>query len=79
MDMWKDTTTLFTQLHSGSDSSGPVLGAGILSLGMGDLARMVAGMRAIDTEKAGDAAMAVAKFGRFFAGELWDRFASAAK
>src|SRR5579859_6624548 len=31
-DMWKATTTLYTQLHLGADSSGPVIGAGILTL-----------------------------------------------
>jgi cholesterol oxidase len=73
-DMWKDTTTLYTQLHQGSDRSGPVIGAGILSLGPTDLARMVAGMRATGATNPGDSAKVVARFGRFFAGELWDRY-----
>ena len=29
-DVWKDTTTLYTQLHEGKDKRGPVVGAGII-------------------------------------------------
>ncbi len=27
-DLWKDTTTLFTRLHTGRDAAGPVIGGG---------------------------------------------------
>ena len=36
-DLWKDTTTLYTKLHEGKDSSGKVVGAGVLTLGAADL------------------------------------------
>ena len=30
-DLWNDTTTLYTRLHEGSDASGKVIGAGVLT------------------------------------------------
>jgi hypothetical protein len=35
--LWGETTTLYTTLHEGSDSTGKVVGAGTLSLGVGAL------------------------------------------
>jgi len=74
-DLWKDTTTLFTQLHRGTDKTGPVVGAGVLTLGVVELAKMVSGMHAIDADSVGAKAEALAKFGKFFAGELWEQYA----
>src|SRR5262249_48356392 len=44
LDVWKDTTTLYTRLHDGTDANAPVVGAGILSLGVGDLLKMLTTM-----------------------------------
>ena len=35
-DLWADTTTLFTRLHKGTDATGPVIGSGVLTLGVDD-------------------------------------------
>ncbi len=75
-DLWKDTTTLFTRLHQGTDASGPVVGAGVLGLGIPDLGKLVSTMRATDAEGVSEKARAVAAFGRFFLGELWDSYAA---
>lgn len=75
-DLWADTTTLYTRLHRGSDTSGPVVGAGVLSLGLAELARLVSTMRATDAGSAGERVRAVATFGRFFLGELWETYAA---
>jgi hypothetical protein len=72
--MWKATTTLYTQLHQGTDKSGPVVGAGVLNLGVADLLAMIPTMRATNTSSPAEAADAVARFGRFFLGELWDTY-----
>ena len=74
-DLWADTTTLYTTLHEGDDAGGPIVGAGILSLGVADLARLVSTIRATGADGVGDRASAVAAFGRFFLGELWDAYA----
>jgi hypothetical protein len=73
-DLWKATTTLFTQLHQGPDKSGPVVGAGILTLGPVDLMKMVSTMHALNAGSPAEATEAVMKFGRFFMGKLWDTY-----
>ena len=78
LDLWKDTTTLFTRLHKGTDASGPVVGAGILRLGLGDFGKVLANIHVIDAEHAAEKAATLARFGRFFAGELWERYVPAA-
>ena len=73
-DMWKATTTLYTQLHQGTDKSGPVVGAGVLTLGVADLLAMIPTMHATNTNSPEQAAETVAKFGKFFLGEIWDTY-----
>jgi cholesterol oxidase len=73
-DLWTDTTTLSTVLHRGRDATGEVVGAGILTIGAGGLARMVSTMRASNAGSVAEQAQAVATFGRFFMGELWDSY-----
>lgn len=73
-DLWRDTTTLYTRLHEGSDLSGPIVGAGILRLGVDDLIDLVSTMRAVDAATAKDKMTAFTTFGRLFLGELWDSY-----
>lgn len=68
-DVWKDTTTLHSVLHEGSDSSGPVVGAGILSLGAGALAQMMSTMQPV-----GGGIEPLMKFGKVFLGSLWEQY-----
>jgi hypothetical protein len=68
-DVWKDTTTLQTVLHEGSDASGPVVGAGILSLGVEALTRMMSTMRPVD-----GGVEPLVKFGKVFLGSLWESY-----
>ena len=73
-DLWADTTTLFTRLHRGSDKTGSVVGAGILSLGVIEFAKVLGSLHVIDVGDPATKARTLAKFGRFFAGELWDKY-----
>lgn len=75
LELWPETTTLYTQLHKGTDKSGPVVGAGILTLDVVDLIRLVSTMRVINADDAADKVMTIGKFGKFFLGELWDSYA----
>lgn len=68
-DIWKDTTTLYTVLHEGDDESGPIAGAGILSLGVEALTRMVETMR-----PDGDGLEPAIAFGKLFLGSLWETY-----
>ena len=74
LDLWKDTTTLYTLLHRGTDASGPVVGAGILSLGVGDLLQMLTTMQATGPDSLTGKATALGKFGEFFLGNLWTTY-----
>lgn len=73
-DLWRDTTTLYSKLHEGTDKSGPVVGAGILTLGIKQLIQLLSTMQAPGAETFTEKSEAMAKFGRFFLGELWDTY-----
>ncbi|MGH8165847.1 MAG: patatin-like phospholipase family protein, partial [Woeseiaceae bacterium] len=77
-DLLSDTTTLFTALHRGKDKSGDIVGAGVLTLGVSQLARLVSTMKATNTSGTGESVKTILKFGRFFLGELWDSYAQPA-
>lgn len=76
LDLWHATTTLYTVLHKGSDSTGPIAGAGIISLSMHDLMQMIPTMKPLNASSPAEGAGAVAKFGKFFFGELWETYIS---
>jgi len=73
-DLWSDTTILYTRLHRGPDASGEVAGAGVLTLGVADLARLVSTMAVPGAGSAAEKARALTRFGSFFLGELWDSY-----
>lgn len=77
-DLWSDTTTLFTQLHAGHDKTGAVVGAGILTLGVTDLIKLVSTIQVTGTDSNRDKVRTIGAFGRFFMGELWDTYAKRA-
>ena len=73
-DLWSDTTTLFTRLHAGQNGKAPVVGAGVLRLDMGDLLELMSTIKGNGAKSAKERAKAVAKFGSFFMGELWETY-----
>ncbi|NMO18705.1 patatin-like phospholipase family protein [Pyxidicoccus fallax] len=75
--LWKDTTRLFCQLHEGRDARGPVVGAGVLTLGARQILQLISSMHPARRGAAGLTAMA--RFGRFFLGPLWERYAPLAR
>lgn len=68
--LWDETTTLYTTLHQGSDATGDVLGAGILSLGVVNLSKLLGTLEATDSDSPWESLTAKAKFLRFFGSEL---------
>ncbi len=78
-DLWRDTTTLYTTLHQGTDRSGPIVGAGILTIDMGSFTKMVSSMQVTNAHSITDKAGTLFHFGRFFLGELWDTYGPGAK
>jgi predicted acylesterase/phospholipase RssA len=74
LDATRETTTLYTRLHQGSDTTGQVVGAGVLTLGVDDLIAMMETVRILNTANKTDAAAALSRFGRFFLGQLWNSY-----
>ena len=74
-DLWSDTTTLFTTLYKGKDKQGEIAGAGILRLGMVQLAKLLSTVEVSGTDSEIEKSKVVAKFGGFFMGSLWDSYA----
>ncbi len=74
LDMWHQTTTLYTKLHEGTDKTGPVVGAGTLSLGMTELITMLGTLQVSGVDGAVAKAKIIGNFGSFFMGELWETY-----
>lgn len=74
LDLWSDTTTLPVRLHQGVDASGPVVGAGIVGIGVVGLLRMLASMRPVEVSSPLEAGRVFASFGRLFAANLRDSY-----
>jgi predicted acylesterase/phospholipase RssA len=73
-EAWKQTTTLYTVLHEGTDATGPIVGAGTLSLGVPDLIRMLGTVSTPGAPGPAQSAAAIARFGHFFLGQMWDSY-----
>ena len=72
--MWFDTTTLFTRLHEGSDASGPVVGAGVLTLGVTDLLKLLSTFHSTNAESFGGGLRTAGAFASFFTREIWNSY-----
>lgn len=73
-DLWKDTTTLFTQIYEGPDQKGELLYQGILRIGIQDFARQLATIKTINVDGLFKRLKWIAKFGKFFAGRLFHTY-----
>lgn len=71
---WRDVTTLFTQVHKGTDKSGPVVAAGTISLSIGQLIKMGPTFKVSGAKSELEKAEALARFGKFFLGEMWETY-----
>lgn len=72
--VWPDTTTLHTQLHQGKDKTGPIVGAGIITLSFGELLKMSTHFKPLHAPTVEAGLEAVGRFGQFFLGELWETY-----
>jgi hypothetical protein len=74
LDMWKDTTTLFSTLYQGSNKTGTILGSGVLRITLSGFVRQLTTMTAINCRTKGEKVETLLTFGHFFASELWDSY-----
>ncbi|QKQ73055.1 patatin-like phospholipase family protein [Nostoc sp. TCL240-02] len=73
-DLWQDMTTIYTYLHQGTDENSPIIGAGILTLDVGDVAKCVSGWRITNAKSLAEKATLLAEFGSFFWGNIWETY-----
>jgi cholesterol oxidase len=69
-----ETTTLYTTLHAGSDTTGVVVAAGTLHLGPTELSNLLKTIHTSNATNTFESFQAVTKFLKFFLGELWHSF-----
>ncbi|HEX9994298.1 MAG TPA: patatin-like phospholipase family protein [Acidimicrobiales bacterium] len=78
LDVWRDTTTLYTTVSrlgdDGEASDGPPVMAGVLRITPASFARQLTTFRAT-APTAAARARAISRFGRLFVGSLWDVYA----
>lgn len=67
---WSDVTTLRVRLYRGANTSGEVIGAGVLRIRMSDLPSMATSVRTPNAGSPIAAARAVGSYARLFAREL---------
>jgi cholesterol oxidase len=73
-DLWADTTTLFITVHEGATPEGSVVGRGVLRIAPQDFVHQLGTMHATNAATRRERLAALARFGRFFAGTLFDTY-----
>jgi cholesterol oxidase len=73
-DVLAETTTLYTVLYDGSDSSGAVAGAGILHLGVKSIAELARNIRIINAQNSFEVVQGLSMYLKLFLGELWHTY-----
>jgi predicted acylesterase/phospholipase RssA len=79
-DVWSDTTTLHVRVLDGrcaasDDAGAPVVGSGVLRLGLTSFLEELGTFR-VQGPTAAERAASLARFGAFFLGSLWDVYAT---
>jgi predicted patatin/cPLA2 family phospholipase len=79
LDLWADTTTLFTRILKGhvspdEEKTAEIIGAGIIHIYFFDFLKQLTTFR-VEAPTISDRASALARFGRLFMGKLWDVYA----
>jgi cholesterol oxidase len=73
-DTWPDTTTLYVTLYDGDDEQAQVAGKGILRISPEDFLRQLRTMQVTGSDGARARLVATAKYGKYFAGVLYDTY-----
>jgi cholesterol oxidase len=71
-NIWSDTTTLYVTVHDGDNDAGPVVAKGILTIRPEDFAKQLTTTEVRGATSAQQRLAAIARFGEFFAGTLFD-------
>jgi cholesterol oxidase len=76
LDVWQDTTTLFTTIYRGhvTEAKAQVIAAGIIHIHLLDFLRQLTTFK-VEGPTLADRAAAMTRFGQLFLGSLWDVYA----
>jgi cholesterol oxidase len=77
-DVWHDSTTLYITIYEGEDDKGPVIGKGVLVIEPEDFIRQLGTLDVTNAKNAEERLATTVKFGRFFAGVLYDYYGGVA-
>ncbi|MCA1675241.1 MAG: choline dehydrogenase, partial [Actinobacteria bacterium] len=72
LDLWADTTTLYMTVHESETDAGPVVAKGILTIHPKDFAAQLKTMDVLGATSVAQRLEATTRFGKFFAGALFD-------
>jgi cholesterol oxidase len=76
-DLWADTTTLAIEVRQGADETGAILHTGTLRIRAADFLRQLSTMKVAGATSLGQRAAMLTRFGRLFAGALFDTYCGA--
>lgn len=79
LDIWPDTTTLYVTVHHGETDQGPVAARGILRIRPKDFLTQLTTLQVRGATSTTQRLAATARFGRFFAGSLFDVYGGLAR
>ncbi len=74
LNIWSDTSTLYVTLYQGPDKSGAVIGSGVMHIKPTDFAKQMTTMKVLNARSERERIEALARFGKFFAGILWESY-----
>jgi cholesterol oxidase len=72
IDLWPDTTTLYVTVTAGEGPGGALVARGVLHIKPRDFLKQLRATRAVNAHNEAERLQAVAKFGGYFAGVLFD-------
>ncbi len=74
LEVWRNNATLYVTIFEGDDDSGAVVGSGVMHVQPADLAKQLTTMKVLNATSATQRLEALARFGKYFAGVLWDTY-----
>lgn len=74
LNIWPDTSTLYVTIYQGEDDTAPMLGKAVMHIEPADFARQMTTMQVTHADNAAQRLEAMARFGKFFAGVLWESY-----
>lgn len=76
LNVWHDTSTLYVTVYLGQDTTGEVFGLGVMHIEPLDFCKQMTTMKVSNAKNELERLEAVARFGKYFVGVLWESYGS---